>query len=152
MDRIEIGDITEENVKPVRRQCQTIFPVNYNDKFYRKLIGSGQLAKLAYFDGVLAGVVCCRLELADDGKHLYIVTLGCLFTYRRRGIGTAMLRHVIDYAAEKGVDDIYLHVQSSNTVAIQFYKKFGFEINGVVEDYYKNIEPSSALILKKVML
>jgi ribosomal protein S18 acetylase RimI-like enzyme len=151
MGRIELGDITKHNIKLLRRLNQTIFPVNYNEKFYKDVLESGQLAKLAFFNDVVVGVVCCRLDLADNGKHLYIMTLGCLFTYRRLGVGTTMLKHVIDHASKKGVDDIYLHVQSSNNGAIEFYKKFGFEIVGVKEDYYKRIEPSSALVLKKVM-
>uniref|UniRef100_A0A6G1SQA7 N-terminal methionine N(alpha)-acetyltransferase NatE n=1 Tax=Aceria tosichella TaxID=561515 RepID=A0A6G1SQA7_9ACAR len=151
MGRIELGDITKHNVQLLRRLNQTIFPVSYNDKFYREVLGSGQLAKLAFFNDVVVGVVCCRLDMVDGGKHLYIMTLGCLYTYRRLGIGTTMLKHVIDFASKKSVDYIYLHVQSSNTGAIEFYSKFGFEIVGVKEDYYKKIEPSSALVLKKVM-
>lgn len=147
--RVELGDITKHNIKLMRRLNQAIFPVNYNEKFYKDVLEAGELAKLAYYNDVVVGAVCCRIEQVDNEKRLYIMTLGCLFTYRRLGIGTTMLKHVLDYAYRKGLDNIYLHVQINNTGAIDFYKKFGFEIVDTKEDYYKRIEPSSALVLKK---
>ena len=43
------------------------------------------------------------------------------------------------------------HVQISNEEAIGFYKKFGFEIVGKKENYYKRIDPPDAFILQKEM-
>ncbi len=37
----------------------------------------------------------------------------------------------------------------NNENAIEFYKKFGFEIVEKREQYYKKIEPSDAYVLKK---
>lgn len=149
--RIELGDITKHNIKLMRRLNQATFPVSYNEKFYKDVLEAGELAKLAYYNDVVVGAVCCRIELVDNERRLYIMTLGCLFTYRRLGIGTTMLKHVLDYASKKGIDNIYLHVQINNTGAIEFYKNFGFHIVETKENYYKRIEPSSALVLKKQM-
>lgn len=151
MGRIELGDITKHNVTLLRRLNQSIFPVGYNDKFYKEILEAGELAKLAFFNDIVVGAVCCRLEQADNEKRLYIMTLGCLFTYRRLGIGTTMLKHVIDCASKRGIDSIYLHVQINNSAAIEFYQKFGFDIVETHEHYYKRIEPPSALVLKKKM-
>lgn len=149
--RVELGDITKHNIKLLRRLNQAIFPVNYNEKFYKDVLEAGELAKLAFYNDVVVGAVCCKIENVENEKRLYIMTLGCLFTYRRLGIGTTMLKHVLDYTHRKGIDSIYLHVQTNNNGAIEFYKKFDFEIVGTMEDYYKRIEPASALILKKQM-
>lgn len=149
--RIELGDITKHNIRLMRLLNQSIFPVNYNDRFYKDVLEAGELAKLAFYNDVIVGAVCCRLEQVDNEKRLYIMTLGCLYTYRRLGIGATMLEHVLDHAQRKGVDNIYLHVQINNDGAIEFYKKFGFEVVDKKEDYYKRIEPSSALVLKKKM-
>lgn len=151
MGRIELGDITKHNIKLMRRLNQSIFPVNYNEKFYKDVLEAGELAKLAFFNDIVVGAVCCRIEQADNERRLYIMTLGCLFTYRRLGIGTTMLKHVLDYASKRSIDNIYLHVQINNAGAIEFYQKFGFQVVDTKEDYYKRIEPSSALVLRKQM-
>ena len=41
----------------------------------------------AYFNDLVVGGVCCRVEVDNDQKKLYIMTLGVLAPYRRHGIG-----------------------------------------------------------------
>lgn len=85
------------------------------------------------------------------------MTLGCLASYRRLGIGTKMVEHVLAYVEsknEKCQDDqkfvsIFLHVQVNNEDAIEFYKRFGFEIVETRKNYYKRIDPPDAHVLSK---
>lgn len=41
----------------------------------------------AYFNDIVVGAVCCRVDTSDQQRRLYIMTLGCLAPYRRLGIG-----------------------------------------------------------------
>lgn len=43
------------------------------------------------------------------------------------------------------------HVQVNNEGAIDFYKKFGFEIVETKQHYYKRIEPADAHVLQKTL-
>ena len=80
------------------------------------------------------------------------MTLGCLAPYRRLGIGTKMLEHVLNIVKEDGhYTSIFLHVQVNNESAIEFYKKFGFNIVETKEQYYKRIEPADAHVLEKFL-
>lgn len=63
-----------------------------------------------------------------------------------------MLEHVLKYAKKKDCfDAIFLHVQVNNEGAIDFYKKFGFEIVETKQNYYKRIEPADAHVLQKTL-
>uniref|UniRef100_A0A8C9FJA7 N-alpha-acetyltransferase 50 n=1 Tax=Pavo cristatus TaxID=9049 RepID=A0A8C9FJA7_PAVCR len=104
---MKLGDVTPHNIKQLKRLNQVIFPVSYNDKFYKDVLEVGELAKLAYFNDIAVGAVCCRVDHSQNQKRLYIMTLGCLAPYRRLGIGTKMLNHVLNIC-EKDVAPILL--------------------------------------------
>ncbi|EDV25622.1 uncharacterized protein TRIADDRAFT_23961 [Trichoplax adhaerens] len=147
---IELGDITPHNVKQLKKLNSVIFPVSYNEKFYKDVLTSGDYAKFAFYNDIIVGGVCCRVDSSDNRRRLYIMTLGCLAAYRCLGIGTVMLKHVLKLAETDGhIDSVYLHVQINNDTAMAFYKNFGFEVIETKSSYYKRIEPSDAYVLEK---
>ncbi|SPP73866.1 probable N-acetyltransferase san [Drosophila guanche] len=149
---IDLGDVTPHNIKQLKKLNTVVFPVSYNDKFYVDVLEAGELAKLAYYNDIVVGAVCCRIDTTENQRRLYIMTLGCLSPYRRLGIGTVMFEHILNYAEKDGnFDSIFLHVQVNNDGAIEFYKKFGFEIVDTKEQYYKRIEPADAHVLQKAL-
>lgn len=149
---IELGDVTHHNLKQLKKINTVVFPVTYNDKFYLDILDSGELAKLAYYNDIVVGAVCCRIDTSENMKRLYIMTLGCLYPYRRLGIGTMMVEHILKFVEMDGsFDSIFLHVQVNNESAIEFYKKFGFEIVETKQKYYKRIEPADAHVLQKTL-
>ena len=61
-----------------------------------------------------------------------------------------MVEHVLNYVKkDNNFDSIFLHVQINNQDAIDFYKRFGFEIVETKQHYYKRIEPADAHVLQK---
>ena len=90
--KIDLGDVTRHNIKLLKKVNQVVFPIVYNDKFYKDVLESGEYAKLAYYNDVVVGAVCCRVDVTNPEagqiaqKKLYIMTLGCLAHYRRLGI------------------------------------------------------------------
>lgn len=150
---IELGDVTHHNLKQLKKINTVVLPVLYNDKFYLDVLESGELAKLAYYNDVVVGAVCSRVDTSDNMRRLYIMTLGCLYPYRRLGIGTVMVKHILNYVENDGnFDSIFLHVKVDNEGAIEFYKKFGFEIVETKQHYYKRIEPADAHVLQKTLV
>lgn len=108
-EQIELGNITPHNVKLLRHLNNVIFPVSYNESFYKEVLEAGELAKLVYYKDVVVGAVCCRIDTSNSSRQLYIMTLGCLYPYRRLGIGTMMIQHVLKLAEQDGkFDSIYL--------------------------------------------
>uniref|UniRef100_A0A1A9VU34 N-terminal methionine N(alpha)-acetyltransferase NatE n=1 Tax=Glossina austeni TaxID=7395 RepID=A0A1A9VU34_GLOAU len=150
--RIELGDVTPHNIKLLKKLNTVVFPITYNDKFYVDALYAGELVKLAYYNDIVVGAVCCRIDTTENKRRLYIMTLGCLLPYRRLGIGTIMFLHVLNYVENDGnFDSIFLHVQINNDGALEFYKKFGFEIVETHKHYYKCIESTDAFVLEKTL-
>eukprot|EP00051_Salpingoeca_urceolata_P027776 m.483237 g.483237 ORF g.483237 m.483237 type:complete len:174 (-) comp22838_c0_seq1:43-564(-) len=152
LPRMELGELTPHNVKQLRLLNSVVFPVSYNDKFYKDVLNVGEYAKLAYFEDIVVGAVCCRVDTEEGSgvRKLYIMTLGCLQAYRGLGLGKMMLEHVLAEAAKDStLQEIYLHVQISNEEAIGFYKHFGFDVIETRKDYYKRIKPADAYVVSK---
>ena len=46
---------------------------------------------------------------------------------RRKGVGQALLNHMIEEASSKEAESVWLDVRVSNADAIRLYRRFGFE-------------------------
>lgn len=114
-----------------------------------------------YYKDIFVGVVGCRLEPAEEGgsgKRLYVAVLAVLAPYRDRGLGSLLLRQVVD-AAEggkvKGAEDvreIYCHVWEENGGARRLYERFGFAADKErVMNYYKRINNPHAVVLRRAV-
>ena len=67
-------------------------------------------------------------------------------SYRNNGIGSLLLENLILISNKKNFNFINLEVDCKNTIAINLYKKFGFEEISLRKNYYKN---NDAMIMKK---
>ncbi len=127
---------------------------------------------LAYYNDVCVGVVCCRKEKDEETAEkykIYMMTLGVLEPYRGLGLGKKwngwmdidsrhdflgklLVEHILKEAkTSSDISKVYLHVQVTNTSAVEFYKKNEFEVVKTEKDYYKNIEPRDAFLLSKTI-
>mmetsp|Transcript_26398 Transcript_26398/g.69346 ORF Transcript_26398/g.69346 Transcript_26398/m.69346 type:complete len:83 (+) Transcript_26398:338-586(+) len=78
------------------------------------------------------------------------MTLGVLAPYRSCGIGSSLLRQTLKEADEdENVDEVYLHVQTSNHDALEFYQRFGFEQKEKILNYYKRIDPPDCYVMAR---
>ncbi|KAG8496950.1 hypothetical protein CXB51_008177 [Gossypium anomalum] len=155
---ISLDGVRDKNVMQLKKLNTVLFPVRYNDKYYADALASGDFTKLvtlllsnsAYYSDICVGSIACRLEKKEGGAiRVYIMTLGVLAPYRGLGIGTRLLNHVLDLCLKQNIQEIYLHVQTNNDDAINFYKKFGFEITETIKNYYTNIDPPDCFVLTK---
>ncbi|OVA00521.1 GNAT domain [Macleaya cordata] len=150
---ISLDAVRDKNMMQLKKLNTALFPVRYNDKYYADALASGEFTKLAYYSDICVGSIACRLEKKDGGaaRVVYIMTLGVLAPYRELGIGSKLLNHVIDLCSKQNISEIYLHVQTNNDDAINFYKKFGFEITETIQNYYTNISPPDCFVLTKLI-
>jgi RimJ/RimL family protein N-acetyltransferase len=88
-------------------------------------------------DGELVG----RLSLGRD-QHpasYHVADLGLMVSasYRRQGIGRALLEAAVGWARESGVTKLELHVFPWNEPGIKLYEQFGFEREGFRKEHYR---------------
>lgn len=64
-----------------------------------------------------------------DAKSAQIGRMAVLVSLRGQGIGTAMLKQLIEFALSEGISNLLLHSQVS---ASSFYEKLGFKAEGPI--------------------
>jgi ribosomal-protein-alanine N-acetyltransferase len=93
-------------------------------------------------DGAAVGF-CSFWRVLDE---LHINNIAVLPDFRRHGIATALLTHVIAEGVRLGARRATLEVRRSNDEARALYERFGFTVAGVRQAYYtKPVE--DALVL-----
>jgi RimJ/RimL family protein N-acetyltransferase len=87
------------------------------------------------------GEVVGRLSIARDPHpaSAHVADLGLMVDerWRRRGIGKGLLSQAVDWARERGVLKLELHVFPHNEGAIALYEAFGFEREGYRKRHYR---------------
>jgi ribosomal-protein-alanine N-acetyltransferase len=72
--------------------------------------------------------------LTFDGRRLHLHHFGIDPAYQGRGLAKELLRETLRFVKKKGYQ-VKLEVHVSNTVAIELYKKAGFEYLGDYDIY-----------------
>ena len=77
----------------------------------------------------------------------HVISVGVLGEYRRKGIGSELMRRSICSMVDDDADYVILEVRVSNTPAITLYRKLGFEVRDLLRAYYSDGEDGYLMIL-----
>ena len=89
-------------------------------------------AKLAIRDGMLfvatdADSIVGTAMAGYDGHRGWLYTVAVSPGHRRRGIGTALVRHAVGALRTAGCTKVNLQIRATNTAVRGFYESLGFE-------------------------
>ena len=90
---------------------------------------------------VLGGLVAYELDKFERARReLYIYDLAVAAEHRRRGVATAVIEHLREIAAQRGVWVVYVQADYGDDPAIALYEKLG--IREEVLHFDIAVEPS----------
>jgi ribosomal protein S18 acetylase RimI-like enzyme len=90
----------------------------------RKLAVQRELFLVAVVDGAVAGTAMGGY----DGHRGWVYSLAVLPELRRRGIGSALMKHIEQALAARRCLKINLQVLASNAATVGFYQKLGYRV------------------------
>jgi ribosomal-protein-alanine N-acetyltransferase len=99
-----------------------------------------------HHDGTVVGYVIVWFERKDS--HILNIAVG--EKWRGKKIAKRMLDTVIVLSLNNGCNRIYLEARKSNSYALAFYKRNGFNVIGEQEGYYEETG-ENALILELII-
>ncbi len=102
------------------------------------------------FWSVLDGetLVACGAIKALDASHAEIKSMRCAASYRKRGVASMLLQHIISEARQRGCSRLSLETGSFEFFepARRLYVKHGFEYCGPFADYKE--DPNSVFMTR----
>jgi ribosomal-protein-alanine N-acetyltransferase len=99
---------------------------------YRRVADGDMAGWVGDENGEIAGFLIAR-QIATD---IEILNLAVIVGARRRGIGTALLKHALDWGRGLDAEKAFLEVRMSNLAAMRFYEKHQFEVTARRPRYY----------------
>jgi len=90
---------------------------------------------------------CCFWKIFDE---LHINNLAVMPDARGRGLGTALLLHVLDQGNRLGARRALLEVRESNAAARRLYERLGFAVSGTRPAYYTQPTEDALLLTARL--
>ncbi|KFF31095.1 ribosomal protein S18-alanine N-acetyltransferase [Bifidobacterium bombi] len=140
--------------------CERIWVVSQISRLEQELFGQGawsrktveqelQAPARTYFLDVAPGCASSTQPYLDseelrgyagfwfDGDDCEIMTIGVARNHQHLGIGSGLLRRMIESSCAQGARRVLLEVQVDNTSALGLYEHFGFRKLGLRRRYYQ---------------
>jgi [ribosomal protein S18]-alanine N-acetyltransferase len=127
---------------------QTPAAAHWTAEQYQKLVTTGVIlvaeeaaVMSAERTGTISGFLCAR----DVAREWEIENVAVAASILRQGVGSGLLRALIERAKSEGAKAILLEVRESNLAARRLYEKHGFQETGRRRNYY-NHPPEDAVL------
>ena len=75
---------------------------------------------------------------AESGEDAEIYNIGVAPDKQRRGIGSILMKTLLDECRKRSLRAVWLEVRCGNSRAIAFYSKHGFEVVTVRKAFYRD--------------
>src|SRR3989442_1539873 len=112
---------------------QEVFADPWSANDFQECVAGGVLFSVATACAAVAGYVVAH-HAADEGE---ILNLAVTPLHRRRGLGRALVRHVLGRLARRMVKIVFLEARQSNTAARRLYESLGVVRVGRRPGYYR---------------
>ena len=131
---IKIEAMTNQDLLAVSAIEKESFRDPWSIHSFQVEIETNQLS--LYLVARLAGKVIGDIGAWNAFSQVHITTLAVAKEYRRKGVASKLLRSLVEIAAQKRARRLTLEVRPSNSAALSFYKKLGFEVLQRRRQYY----------------
>ena len=142
---MKLRDFREKDIDDINILTEQAFGVRHDYALYSEFHNSWKKGFIVIenFWRVLGFAIAIR----QKQNEIRLMMLAVNSKFRRRGIGTFLMREIIKRANIEGMYKIRLEVKVSNKSAIRFYSRFGFVITSRIPHYYDDGEDGFLMIL-----
>ncbi len=92
--------------------------------------------------------VVAYIVLSFPAEQAHIVTFAVHPEFRKAGLGSYLLRRLINYVLRRGGQSIVLEVRKGNQAAVQLYQALGFVVIRTIPAFYPDGEDGFSMIFQ----
>ncbi len=143
-----IRKMTNEDIHWVFKIEEESFSIPWSiSSFEKELLNEVTYYIVAEIDGKIVGYMG-MWNILGEGQ---ITNIAVATEHRGKGIGKALLRHILDYAKQINIKRLFLEVRESNLIARKLYENHGFYAIARRKTYYrKPIEDAIVMMTELV--
>ncbi len=147
MNKIEVLDMTIEHIDGVLIVENLSFSIPWSKNAFIEEVTGNKFAiyVAARVDNVIAGYGG-MWKVFDEG---HITNIAVHPEFRRTGVGSALLRRLIEIAKAQGITKMTLEVRKGNIPAQKLYGKYGFAAAGLRKGYYADNNEDALIMWKE---
>lgn len=133
LNKVKIGEMTEANVAEVASLEEKTFSEPWSSKALSESLDSKDYRFFVAIMDERVVAYCGYYKTADEAN---ITNLIVAEEVRAKGIGHALMTHLIETAYNDGINAITLEVRVSNMSARNLYESLGFKLEGIRKNFY----------------
>lgn len=107
----------------------------------------GDTLPLSNTHPAIVGFIIADVVLEDEIPLGHIKDIAVSTPWRRNGIGTLLISHILHDLRLRELKKVKLEVRKGNKTAISLYNRFGFSFHHALSDYYDDGEDALVLML-----
>lgn len=129
-----IRKMTKEDINWVYKIEEESFSMPWSiSSFEKELENDLTYYIIAEIDGKIVGYMGMWVVLGEG----QVTNIAVAKAYRGKGIGKALLAHILEYAKQTDIKMLFLEVRESNRVARKLYESYGFSPIARRKAYYR---------------
>lgn len=138
--------MTEQDLEMIERLEQTCFSDAWSIRLLQDGLSSCWDTFLVAEDQEqICGYAVLRV-LVGEGE---IQRIAVFPEFRKMGIGRKLMEAMLEIASEQGAADITLEVRAGNLPAINLYKAYDFQEEGLRRNYYHDPEEDALILWRR---
>ena len=125
-----------ERIEEIEKDCiRYMTPFSFLSLYYEIV---PECSLVAEADRKVVGYITANLrKTRDKNTEGHILGIAVDQAHRRKGVGTELMKQIINVFRKKRVKQLSLEVKVNNTAARRFYSSGGFEEVCILKGYYR---------------
>ncbi|HEY6643452.1 ribosomal protein S18-alanine N-acetyltransferase [Povalibacter sp.] len=120
----------------------------WSEGVFRDCVRVGYLCRVVELQGEIAGYGI----MSFGAGEAHVLNVCVRDDLRGYGVGRQLMNYLLDRARDEYMQDVFLEVRPSNTVAVGLYESMGFERIGVRKGYYQAVGGREDALIYKLPL